>query len=299
MSLYNVLQEAYSDYLDYLADNPRVELPYHKHDATTSEGKVHASALGRCPLAAALSRKTEKTEKRFDWNTLHLMQQGVRDAEPLQEAMLWKYPEHTNVELSVEKDNLRGRLDILYAGNVIEIKRRDSPDRKVPPYLRLSDLYQTMAYGVILEEAAQTLNVLLVTRFDLTLFSLVPDGNGYSVVDQNGRYWASPYNKPSYLNFAVVRGLRDSHLRYMRGETTEDPKPNYLNGDSYECGNFEKDTKPKAFKVPFGDATGQTTKFIPKCSHWCHHGGFKPEYIEIEEVEHGSKTYREVIKDGV
>lgn len=295
MSLYNVIQETYSEYLNYLADNPRVEIPYKKHDAAESEGKVHASSLGRCPLAAALSRKTDAKGKGFDWKTLHLMQQGVRDAEPLQEAMLWKYPDVTEVELSVERDNLRGRLDILYDGNVIEIKRRDSPDRKVPPYLRLLDLYQTLAYGVILEEEARTLNILLATRFDITLYSLIPDGGGYSVIDHNGRYWSSSYNKPSYINFAVVRGLRDSHLRYMRGETTEDPRPNYLNSDHYECGHFENDNKPKAYKVPFGNETGQTTKFIPTCSWWCHHNGDKPTEIVVREIEHGSKEYEEVI----
>lgn len=284
MALYSEIRQIYDEYLDYLQENPRIRLPEHIHDPELSIGKIHASSLGRCPKASALKRKTKIIN---DLSTKHLMQQGVRDAEPLQEAMFWKGHQ---VEVSVEKEIFRGRIDILYKHHVIEIKRRDGYMRS-DPSPKLTDVYQLIAYQYI--TGLESIHLCLMTRFNLFFWQLVRDGNGFKMVDEQGREWKNSYNNSGYLNYSVLKFEGNRHLQYMNGERTDDPMPNFLNIPmGNECYHWEDQGKPKKYK----------TKEDQKIANICPHCPFFAEckglvipsdgLLPVEEIEYGSKEYR-------
>src|SRR5690554_4018104 len=128
------LKSRYAAYLRALNEGEaRVRLPDHQHDPTVSAGKVHASALGRCPLLKANERhnvpkRIQPTEDQ-ELNLLHLFQQSARDAEVVQEAVVWGKTGEVEVSIDSDELRLRGRIDLLvdYAGerHIVEIKRRD------------------------------------------------------------------------------------------------------------------------------------------------------------------------------
>lgn len=288
MTIFEDIRNAYGDYLVYLRSNPRFQLPESVHNPENSIGKVHASALGRCPRASALKRVKEVRE---GTSILHLMQQGVRDAEPVQEALAWRDPA-TLIEYSVEKDFLRGRIDAIYKDQIIEIKRRDAPGDSDMPRPKMTDIYQMLAYSWILNN--ETPILLLVTRFDLFLWQLRPVKEGFLLFDEKGYAFKSRINKPEYMNYTVMLHEANRHLSYLRQETDDDPMPDFLNAhNGYECFSWEnRNIRPKKFAVPFKDVTGTTANIVPTCPFWCH--GAIPEsgMISVEEIEVGSKTYQ-------
>lgn len=304
MYLYDEIKDTVNEYLIYLErGGKRIVLPEHIHDETLSKGKIHASALGRCPLAKSIERnrpRVESEESKHSFASLYLMQGGVRDAELYQEAFLWKHPNTAQVEFSIDGFGMRGRMDIYYDGHVIEIKSRHVASKDAPPMMFLGDAYQTLAYGLILNvQPPKTLNTLLRTRFGFTLYTFKPEGNGFTAYDQHGKRWFPDYNRPEFLSYPVVQSLAEKHLKYLQGELTHDPMPNYLNTDGgRECGYWKDDDRPKRFKQPFRDQNGKTVQFIPTCPFWCHHAS-KPDYVEVEEIDFGSKKYQELKREPV
>ena len=94
--IYHTLATAYREYLEHLAHGgARVHLPDKPHDPALSINSIFASSLKRCPLLNAYRReKLPEPNPESDarhMSGLHLMQQGVRDAEPFQEALAWKF----------------------------------------------------------------------------------------------------------------------------------------------------------------------------------------------------------------
>lgn len=284
MQLYADIRKGYHEYLIYVQKNSRIQLPEHIHDPQQSIGKVHASALGRCPLASA---KKRQQEVQMDLSTLHLMQQGMRDAEPLQEAMLW-YDPRTQVEFSVERGVFRGRIDILYNGHVIEIKRRDGY-MKNPPQPKLTDVYQMLAYHYI--TGITSIHLCLMTRFDLFFWRLEPRENGFVLLDEQGNEWKNAANKPSYLNFGVLHFEAKRHMEYLEGRT-DDPMPNFLEIPAgAECFHWESAERPKKYKTTYNGETERRANIVPHCPFWCHCKVPSNGLIEIEELEYGSKSY--------
>lgn len=281
---YSEFRQNYDEYLDYLQENPPIQLPYMPHDPKLSVGKVHASSLGRCPLASAASRISRP---KWDFSTKHLMEQGKRDAAPIQEAQYWR---GHSVEVSVEKETLRGRLDVLFGNKyAVELKRRDGNFyKKMPPQPKLTDVYQIIAYKWI----APYLDVHLCTftRFDLFFWELKEIGGGFVLLDEEGNEWKSSFNRPSYLNYAVVMALTKENLQYQTGERTDDPMPNFLNtSDGVECFHWENEERPKKYKTAYQGELERFANIVPHCPVWCH--GQKQDLISIEEVSYGSKTY--------
>lgn len=290
MDLYDEIREIYKEYLIYLQKNPRVILPEHIHDPSQSIGKVHASALGRCPLASAKKREGVEPASMESMSTLHLMQQGVRDAEPLQEALYWKYPDLVQIEFSVEREMLRGRLDILYGTNVIEIKRRDGYMRN-PPQPKLTDVYQMIAYSYM--TGFKNINLCLMTRFNLNFWKLIEEGNGFKLVDEEGNDWKNGYNNPGYLSYSVLLYEANRHMDYLNGEKSEDPMPNFLNiPGGAECFHWENNERPKQYKTSYNGESQRTANIIPHCPFWCHGGTPAGNPIPVEEIEYGTKEYR-------
>ena len=285
-SIYDDIRQGYLEYLTYIQKNPRITLPQHIHDPALSTGKIHASSLGRCPLAAARKRELEV---KYDLSTLHLMQQGIRDAEPLQEALLW-YDPTTLVEHSVERDTLRGRIDILYQGQVIEIKRRDGYIKALPQP-RLTDAYQLIAYSYI--TGLTEIHLCLMTRFDLHFWKMVNKENGFVLVDESGNEWKNASNKPSYLNYGVLKYETQRHLDYLNGVRVEDPLPDFLNIPAgTECGRWAGTERPKKYKTSYKGETERKADYIPTCPFWCHCDISEEGLIKVEETEYGSQTYR-------
>lgn len=289
MKLYEDIRSAYKEYLIYIQENPRVRLPEHIHDPAMSVGKVHASALGRCPKATALKRKVKVD---MDLSTLHLMQQGIRDAEPLQEAMYWYYPIEAQVEYSVEREYFRGRIDILYGDHVIEIKRRDGY-MKNPPQPKLTDVYQLIAYRYM--TGFPSINLCLMTRFDLFFWQLVEDGNGFKLINEHGEEWKNGYNNSSYLNYSVIVYEGQRHLQYLNEERSDDPMPNFLNIPAgSECFHWESAARPKKYKTSHNGETERDAPIRPHCPFFADCKGLvvpSDGLLQIGETEYDSKEY--------
>lgn len=296
----SIVRTAYDEYLDYIQTHPRVRIPEHIHDPALSVGKVHASALGKCPKAAALQRETES---KHSLQTKHLMQQGVRDAEPIQEAMYWRYPIEVVPECSIERPPFRGRLDIQFSWDAadygIEIKRRDGTlkglnGRAEVPAPQLTDVYQMITYSYI--KPLEQVWLLLITRFDLFFWQLKEDIGGFVLVDEDGNEWRSEYNRPQYLNYDVILAEAATHQQYMNKEREADPIPNFLAvPKGRQCGHWENAERPKKYKNIYNGEEQRTANFVPHCPFFEQCKGItipNTGFIQIEEVTHGSKDYR-------
>lgn len=298
----SVVRTAYDEYLDYIQSNPRVHIPEHFHDPLQSVGKIHASSLGKCPLAAAKSRETKS---QHSLSTKHLMHQGVRDAEPIQEAMYWKFPIEVEAERSIERLPFRGRLDLsITADNLcygIEIKRRDGvlkglDGRVSVPTPYLTDVYQMIAYSYItpLEEVW----LLLVTRFDLFFWQLKSTIGGFVLVDEENNEWRSEYNKPSYLNYDVILAEASSHQQYLNRERENDPFPDFLaQARGKQCFHWAGNERPKKYKTTYNGETERTANIVPHCQFFEQCKGITiPDngLIPVREIEFNSKKYEVV-----
>lgn len=262
MNISGVLREAY---LDYLQSGDHVELPQYQHRADDLS-LVYASDLGRCPLAAALKRTRQperfpKTDAER-LTSLHLMRQGVKDAEPLQEALVWAFGKNAEVEKQVEDRILgvRGRIDTLLhredGVHILEFKRRDTPHGGQAPEPKLSDCFQVMAYGEIMK--TPHMHIVTISRYFVTTWTLDLRGTHYWVVnDETGEQWGN--------NNMDIAGLKAEIARqksYLDGNRA-DPMPGFANHpDGWQCG------KPVYGKgVTKTRAKGQ---WKTGCEHWCH-----------------------------
>ncbi len=296
-TLYATLQQAYYDYLKYLQEgNSPIALPYRGPEPSKSGLTVRASSLGRCPLAIALERskspmKFPPTQAR-ELSSLHLMQQGTRDAAPFQEAMLWKFGECAQVEIMVESEALRvrGRIDVILTvegrGHIVEIKRRDAQRGTSGPAPKLSDVYQAMVYGLI--TGAESVNILILNRYFFNLWNLRPVGSGYVLVDEKGDLWNSDLNAPEHLNHDNLRAEIARHLAYLDGGVTSDPMPDFINRDEgWQCFQWENGERPKRYKREYKGKTERTETIVPRCPFWCHTDSPGP----FEVHDNGDNTY--------
>lgn len=301
---YHVVYGAYSEYLRYLemgAD--RVKLPEHKHDPANSVGKVHASALGSCPLKNALRRQrapqTNPPSHAERTSTLHLMQQGTRDAEPIQEALVWKYGEISKrwkatpsktrkghlptdrsgaaVEVSVEHENfkVRGRIDATVRPSanapqfIFEIKRRDATGGKGDPQPKLSDVWQLMTYGAA--TGIHNLNLVIINRYVMKVWTLYPVRDGFVLKDEKGERWANPLNSPEHLNYEKLEQEIALQLTYLNGKT-DCPMPDFLNDDrngGWYCFHWVDGVKPMVYARETKGKMEKLGYITPRCEYFC------------------------------
>lgn len=292
----------YLEYLEHLAEGgERVELVIPEHVPARGEGLVYASALGRCPLKSALQRQRapyvlERSERQR-MRELHVMQQGVRDAEVLQEAIKWAWGKSAEIEYPVESRALgiRGRVDALIhdplAGSaVIEIKRREGDA------LALTDVLQTLAYGLIMSKS--TLSILLLNRWvgnlenetpGFTTWFIQPEGDGYIVVNEHGQKWYTVYNTPEFLNVQTIERMVAEHRAYLEGEKSAPPYPDFINRNlgayGNECFEWANGKPPKVYGRPYKGALERVEYGIPACPYFCH--------CPVEQLEDGRFPVRE------
>lgn len=296
----DITRNAYKEYLAYLrAGGKRIRLDENIHDPSKSIGKVHASAIGRCPKKTALSRQADTASfdvELFDFSTQHLMEQGKRDAEPIQEAFVHAYPIESEPEWSIERNPFRGRVDVRYLESILELKRRDGYKDKTglehSPTPYLTDLYQMICYSYM--TGYDDIWLGLVTRFNLYFYRLVSDIGGFVLLHENGERWRSEFNNPSYLNYDIVMAQATVHQQYLNGERSDDPLPFYLNYKGYECGKWHNGVKPKLYKYPINGKNHNDAFFVPTCPFFAECKGTTLNadgMVKIKEVEYDSKKF--------
>jgi hypothetical protein len=302
----NIAREFTRIYNAYLADRPHTD-----PDPT----QVYASSLGYCPLYHALKRSGAepviKPTLEEETSLLHLMRQGVQDAEPIQEAFLKAFPPPVTTdelsfnlacglyrdvsevmgsdtimafkEVSVDGGYWRGRADLLlFAGqtlHIIEIKRRDIPDwlNKVEP--KRSDMYQMLAYKLALEPdwpGEIICHLVGVNRYFTNWWRMEPDQDYYYMVDEiDERSWCGRNGSLITMSENEFQNEVSLHREYLAGRR-DDPRPDFLNHEqSWECGKWLSGKKPKV---------GQGGAFVPKCAFWCHG---ESEKILVRHDENG------------
>lgn len=186
---------------------------------------IHPSNLARCPLAGAKSRLglPRSNPKSFyeRGSLLHLLNQGVQDAKPFQQAMI---REGGLAEFPIRKDmnglngklyaRLMGTLDVLFPaeGNnppvMMEVKRRDEPKDGSGSLPKLSDAMQMLAYGWMIrntpelnpitkwDETPYTTNrvmplmyLVIMTRYTAVVYELVPvDDDNFNLIREDGQF---------------------------------------------------------------------------------------------------------------
>lgn len=288
--IHDLLVQAYDQYTTYLSSNPPFTLPYRAH--VDAPDFIHVSSLGMCPLQTALNRRkvTPKYPDLLAENNLwtrHLMEQGKRDAAPLQEALLSSALFHdvqAEYPVSDPELKLKGRIDVLVrfgdpmTRHIIEIKRRDLPKNGGTFAPKLTDIYQVMGYGLI--TLYNHMHVVLMNRYNFVTWSVMPQGNGFQVFDSNGTLWDHPLNTPAHLNYDMLRAEVERQRTYLEGRSDACPIPDPLNDDlGYLCV-----TKTRyANKAP-----GSKGKVRPNCAHFCF--GDDDE-IEIVREADGSLSW--------
>lgn len=310
------LHSVYYAYLHYLDNGgQRFRLPPEEpHDPAKSEGKIHPSSLTKCPLANAKRRTNEpvviEQTREEHLRTLHVMQQGVRDAEVIQEAVLWhastRHDVAAHAELSIEDDYLRGRMDlVVWLGeecHVVEIKRRDGNPAKP----KLSDAMQVLAYQVITPPTL-SLHILLLNRwsnnpeldppgFQVWDFRLVEDG--YVLVDEQDTAFDADWNLPDTLNLDQVWAYTTIQLSYLSGELSHAPYLDWLNDGKGECFTWEGgwSAAPKKYAKRYKGKTERHEYAVPRCPWFCHYplGDRDDPGILCRETEYKSQVYEPV-----
>lgn len=308
------IRSIYLNYLRHLSQGgKRPALPPYVHREGGTD-KISASSLGRCPLAEAYkrNRNQEKTNPMTDgeeMSSLHLMQQGTRDAEPLQEAFVWSGGQ---VEVPVESDLLRGRVDALIEyeeeHHVVELKRRDSKDGGHPKP-KMSDILQCLAYSSMLGVPMVNVHIVTLNRYGINVWNFEPVSSegvfvGFLVVNEDGKYWTSPLNNPEKINEKALTEEVMKHRDYLMGVQTACPMVDFLNHpEGWLC--YHDLQEPKHYKtennaikfqgegnyVPVGKGFSSLGTVRPRCEwfdacHGSHEGihsvlddqGVKSEY---------------------
>lgn len=262
---------------------PRPELPPYKKGEY--EGVlVPASNLGQCPLRNAKryhgEPKTLEPTPKQDMVSLLRMDDGVRAAEVLQEALLWQYGDAARVEVEARDFSIRitGRIDALVdiegKQYLYEFKRRDNdPWGNLWP--KMSDLYQVMAYGLMYPEAV--LSIVVRNRVIFNTFTLYEDSPGkFLVVDQDGKPWESPMNDPNLLSTGSLMAEIDRQLEYLERGNRSIPIDDPLNDDrtgGWYCYRWEG-KKPMVYSEKYAKQSGMTEKIgyvLPSCEYFCHY----------------------------
>lgn len=312
-SAYDLVFDAYFSYLRHLnSGGERFRLPEKTHNPALSVGLVHPSALGSCPLKPALQRaNVPETNPPNDYEQLsawHLMRQGVQDAEPLQEALIWKYefmPGHyATAEESITDETLgiRGRMDAFVFSNgarhIYEIKRRDSYGKYDQPQPKISDVWQVLTYGVAL--GVKSLNIILLDRYFFNLWQLRPVDEGYVLFNyKTGEKWDSILNTPEFINVTNLKAEIERQRAYLLGYTTEKPIADMLNDErtgSWFCWKWAGD-KAKMYAKTYQGRNEKIGHIQARCPYFTHCYGHAPgARLAVRETAYQSNTF-EFVKE--
>lgn len=283
-----IIRQVYRDYLEYLANGgDRIRIPEHKHvDPETPV--VYSSSLMRCPLLAAKKRNKDpevlpqSPAKRLA--ALHIMQQGTRSAEPIQEAMLWhslsgdepKMKVDVELSLSSLAGKLRGRVDLVITIDnhihLIEIKQK-SDNYQTP---RMPDIFQALSYSYMWKPEDITAHVMTVRRVSakdhdgaFNLWTLKPDEHGFIVVGEDGGMWNHPVNNPEFINYTTMWVEIERHRKYLAGELNGPPIVDFINTEGFWCASWVGN-KPKKYKKLYKGKEERQEYMHPTCTHFCH-----------------------------
>jgi len=291
--IYKEIQTAYLTYLRHLnVGGVRPEIP--PYEKSVTEGAwIYSSSLLGCPLqnarkyaGAAMSHPPTPSEEMSDF---HLMQQGVRDAEPMQEALMWYFGASSEVRISSESLRLRGRMDVdMMVGGVrhiVEIKRRDEFMGQITP--KLSDLYQSLSYMMM--TGAQHAHVLILNRYFFKLWSLYPDGKGFIVKDEAGEEWRDKHNTPEHLNFEAVEAEVKRQMAFIErvhaGEIVPPPISDPINNEEgWRC--LKHHDKPRVLKTK-ENPEGSSSR---RCYWFCHTAPSSAGPFRVTIADDGVKT---------
>jgi len=303
------LHRAYRKYLLFLRDGgTRPALSRHVHNPEHSRGMLHPSSFGKCPLQEAWRREgMERAWEQKPWERegmYHLMEQGSRVAEVVQEAFLWAYgacetPERDR-QISLERTSwhqdtffideysqhdeslgIRGRIDGLLRLNnefyLLEMKARNP---HVGP--KLSDAYQLMTY--MLSTGENTGLIITIHRFSIKFWWLFPNNGGFTIVNEWGDRYDQDWNTPDTLNFDLLQQEISVYRQYVFGgkrlTPIEDP---YNHPRGWCC--FMWDHRPRHNKT----TVSRTGTIKPRCEffHLCHG---EPDTIEVMVDAEGYMT---------
>jgi len=288
--MFNQITEIYEEYLEHLAGGGKREsVPHHKSRHSNND-LVYASSLGKCPLAAALRRlcAVEKFPLTREENLKmhHLMNQGIRLAELIQEAFLF-HGDLVEEYFYSEDLGIAGVVDVLFSrpgeGHIIEIKTRNSEY----PLPSLSDCYQALAYKYMLSRNSKTKyqayiltltppNVKRKNDTPFDLWKLEPSGDGHIVVRHDGELWQSKFNDEERLNLTALKEEIQRHKMYLTGQTLHTPILDPLNDDGgWQCVKTIK--KPVKRKTK-PDEAGLIKR---RCPYLCHTNNLGPYTTKI------------------
>lgn len=319
------IHEMYYSYLLAMRNGTeRIPLPVTPH---TGKGRhlLYPSSLGKCPLQSRWKREGKApTWEPKEWekeNSFHLMEQGNRVAEVLQEALVWKmgYPSSEDREfyngdggcpplgetvfltpgfvpeatIHDEKLGVRGRIDGLIVDGknpkhwtILEIKAR-SPGRRP----KFGDAMQTLTY--MLSTGCHSAAIVTIERFKIKVWPLIARGEGFVVQSEWGDEVKERWNTPDMLNFDAleeeIQWFKD--YREMDEFSLDIPIPDPFNDKLRGwCCAWEWETRPKYLKTK----PSVIGKPKPCCQFW-HHCHPAPEAISVIPGQDGSKA---VVVDG-
>ncbi len=308
-TLYETIMDAYDEYMTHLnagGKKPRVFTP--RHHPNKSLDIINASELGRCPLATAKEKRGDPMvvpPTRYSKISLkHLLLQGTRDAEPLQEALLWKWGrarvtknvligEGVALEARVGDKELgtKGRADAVLNWNgethVVEIKRRDAQRGTSTPMPKDSDVYQVLSYAHIMDLPYKHIHILILNRYFFKLWTLGWDPNQmvYALTDEDGVVWYSGLGLDSFEEAINV------HRKYRAEKLTTPPMIDMFAADfGWYCYRWVDGEKPKKYKALYKGQEERIGFIEARCPYWCW-GGNPKEHIPVRELEYDSKKY--------
>lgn len=276
-------RDVISQYYLYLDDgNEPIHLPH--FEAVHYFNLVHASNLFSCPLKAVKERMKAtpvfpELAKRNNPTLMHRMLQGVRMAEPFQEAFLWNKDNYNTVLVEnsvVDKVlNLQGRIDLFIEDHegkkhIVEFKHR-LPQWKTPfPQPKLGDIFQGLAYKLMTN--ADYIHIVIINTpqyrdyFDplkgYEIWSLDQDvyfPEGYILNSEHGYAWNYPQNTGEFINQNILEEEVERQLSYMRVNKPTEPPIRLGSNESWQCVSKQRIAK-----------NGQSGLLHSQCAYFCH-----------------------------
>lgn len=260
--MHKTLETMYGKYLQDLDNGTTERIALPPRERTGITGKAWASSLTYCPWKAYQQEQGNAPTLPLPPDVLHKMQGGVRMGEMLQEAAVYAYGPEV-YEVSLEGEKVRGRVDLLlpYEGGqaVVEIKTVREPlaIKQMAFFnarpLRLSHVYQALAYGLIV----QTPHIYIVTlhREWFNTWQVVVEGDYINVLDENGQEWDGLADLTSdELSTETFWEEVERQYQFMQGHGQPMPIADPLNDPhGWEC--IEKDHSRKTY--------------VAACGQWC------------------------------
>ena len=297
-------EEFEAAYLQYL--QLRVRLPYEKAERSgEAHTLVHASAIGRCPLATAKERNNEPERypqaRREKLSSLHLMSQGERDAEPIQEALVRFLGFKAEHYFQDRVAGVSGRVDAYKFGTIVEIKRRDAQRGRSRPMPKRDDMLQILAYINHFWNQTQVHHeayLLMVNRYYCDVWQMEwNEGlSQYVLYDHDGEIFIPDGRVDSYTLAVKIAQhknyLEDKNLRHTPEQFVDDFA---AVTDGWNC--YKWDGEPaKKYKDVYKGKTERRGKIKRRCVHWCH--PFEAEDVEVRETSYESGKF-EIVKEAV